>query len=187
MLLILKTIKMRTLKQFMLLVMTMSLVSLSSCSKDDDGGGGGDAPSGTLVAKVDGTSYQSMEISSSATIANSGQNLIIIASNSDGNAFAFTILGYEGEGKTYPIGGGANIFNSASYSETEVDLNNPMNSTTEIWQAPYDDTMVGEVSISEETDTNIKGTFEFTCKNVNGDQSIKTITQGSFDLEKQTS
>jgi hypothetical protein len=170
----------------MLLVMTMSLVSLSSCSKDDDGGSGGGAASGTLTAKVDGTSYQSMEISSSATIANGGQNLIIIASNSDGNAFAFTILGFDGVG-TYPIGGGANIFNSASYTETDVDLNNPQNSTTEVWQAPYDDTMVGELKVSEVTDDKVKGTFEFTCKNVNGDQSVKTITEGSFNLSKQTS
>ena len=177
---------MRTLKQFMLLLVTMSLVSLSSCSKDDDGGNGGSAASGTLVAKVDGISYQSLEISSSATVANGGQNLIVIASNSDGNAFAFTIIGYDGVG-TYPIGGGANIFNSASYTETDVDLNNPMNSTTEVWQAPYDSNMVGEIKISEETDTKVKGTFEFTCKNVNGDQSIKTIADGSFDLSKQTS
>ena len=78
---------MRTLKQFMLLVMTMSLVSLSSCSKSDDDRGGGSAASGTLTANVDGTSYQSIEISSSATVANacSVQNLVIIASNSDGN------------------------------------------------------------------------------------------------------
>ena len=177
---------MRTLKQFMLLVMTMSLVSLSSCSKDDDGGSGGSAASGTLEASVGGTSFQSMEISSSATVANGGQNLIIIASNSDGNAFAFTILGFDGVG-TYQIGGGANILNVASYTETDVDLNNPQNSTTEIWQAPYDDTVAGEIQISEVTDTKVKGTFEFTCKNVNGDQSIKTITNGSFNLNKQTS
>ena len=70
---------MRTLKNFMLLVMTLSLATFTSCSNDDDGGSGGNAPSGTLIAKVDGTSYESWEISSSATIANNGNNLIIIA------------------------------------------------------------------------------------------------------------
>ena len=175
---------MRNLRQFMLLIMTVSLVTLTSCSNDDDGGGPSTAGSGVLAAKVDGTSFQSLEISSSATVANGGQNLIIIASNSDGNAFAFTILGYDGVG-TYPIGGGANIFNSASYTETDVDLNNPQNSTTEIWQAPYDDTMVGELRVSEETETKVIGTFDFTCKNVAGDQSVKTITDGSFNLNKQ--
>ncbi|MEM5567034.1 DUF6252 family protein [Psychroserpens sp. AS72] len=175
---------MRNLKQFMLFVMVGSLLSLTSCSSDDDGGAPGSAPSGSLTAKVDGANFQSMEISSSATVANSGQNLIIIASNSDGNAFSITIFGYEGVG-TYPIGGGANIANVGSYSETDVDLNNPQNSTTEIWQAPYNDSMVGEVNISDETDSKVIGTFNFTCKNVGGDQSIKTITDGSFDLNKQ--
>ena len=39
--------------------------------------------------------------------------------------------------------------------------------------------------ISEETDTNVKGNFEFMGKNVGGDQSVKTITAGGFDLGKQ--
>ena len=174
---------MRTIKQFMLLVMAVSLVSLTSCKSDDDGGGPGGAAGGTLVATVDGASFQSLEISSQATIANNGQNLTIIASNSDGNAFSLIVIGYSGPG-TYPIGGGANIFNSASYTETDVDINNPQNSTTEIWQAPYDDTQVGEINISDDTD-NVVGTFEFTAQNTAGDQSIKTITNGSFDLNKQ--
>lgn len=176
---------MRIFKNLMLLVMTLSLVTFTSCSSDDDGGGGGNAPSGTLVAKVDGTSYESWEISSSATIANNGQNLIIIASNSDGNAFSFTIWGYNGVG-TYDIDGSVlGTVNVASYSETAVDLNNPQNSTTEIWQAPYENSMVGSLSVSEETDDKLIGTFEFTCKNLNGDLSVKTITDGSFNLNKQ--
>lgn len=175
---------MRKLRQFMLLVMTLSLVTLTSCSSDDGGGDPGNAGSGTILAKVDGSSFQSMAISSSATIANNGQNLVIIGSNSDGQAFSFTVFGYAGTG-TYPIGGGANIANGVSYSETDVDLNNPQNSTTEIWQAPYDDTQVGELRVSEETATTLKGTFDFTCKNVGGDQSVKTITEGSFNLDIQ--
>lgn len=175
---------MRTLKNVMLLLMTVSLVTLASCKSDDDGGGGGDAPSGTLTATIDGSNFQSIDISSSATVANNGQNLIIIASNSDGNAFSMSVFGYSGPG-TYPIGGGANITNTGSYSETDVDLSNPQNSTTEIWQAPYDDTMVGEINISEETDSKVIGTFNFSCKNVGGDQSIKNITTGSFNLGKQ--
>ncbi len=169
----------------MLLLMTVSLVTLSGCSNDDDTSGGNQgAASGTLTAKVDGTAYASLEISSSATVANSEQNLIIIASNSDGNAFSFSVFGYSGPG-TYPFGGGVNITNAGSYTETNVDLSNPANSTTEVWQAPYDSAEVGSITIIEETDTNIKGNFTFMCKNVNGDQSIKNITEGGFDLTKQ--
>ncbi|MBV7269897.1 DUF6252 family protein [Winogradskyella luteola] len=174
---------MKTLKNVILLIMTMSLITLTSCKSDDDGDGGGNAADGTVVASVDGDNFQSLDISSSATLANNGQNLIIIATNSDGQAINFTIIGYSGEG-TYPIGGGANIFNSASYSETDVDINNPQNSTTEIWQAPYNDTQVGEISISNETETKVVGTFSFTAKNTGGDQSVKTISDGAFDLNK---
>ena len=179
---------MRNLKQFMLLLMTVSLFTITSCSSDDDGGGPGAAPSGVLTAKIDGASYQSMEISSSATIANTaaGQSLVIIATNSDGNAFSFTFFGYDGVG-TYDFDGStpAAGVNVASYSETEVNLSNPQNSTTELWQAPYENTMAGSLSVSEETDSKLIGTFEFTCKNVGGDQSVKTITDGSFNLNKQ--
>ena len=93
-----------------------------------------------------------------------------------------TILGFDGEG-TYPLGGGANIFNSASYSETDV--SNPQNPSSEIWQAPYDDTVAGEVVVTQVTDTKVKGNFNFSCKNVGGDQSVKVITDGSFNLDKQ--
>jgi hypothetical protein len=180
---------MRVLKQFMLLVMVTSLITLTSCSSDDDSGnngGGGSAASGTLTAKVDGANYQSLQISSSATVANAGSfnNLIIIASNSSGNGFAMTIIGYEGPG-TYKItGADINIMNTASYSET--DISDPMNPSTEIWQAPYDNTEVGEVIVTEETDSKVKGTFYFRCKNVNGDNSEKNITEGAFNLNKQT-
>lgn len=178
---------MKTLKKLVFFLTVVSAFSLTNCSSDDDGGGSGNAPSGILTAEVNGVSYKSLEISSSATVANTGgvTNLILIATNSDGNAFSFTIFGYDGVG-TYEFDGSISTgVNVASYSETDVDLNNPINSTTELWQAPYENSSVGSISISEETDTKVIGTFEFTCKNVNGDQSIKTITDGSFNLNKQ--
>jgi hypothetical protein len=175
---------MKDLRKFMVLIMVTAMVGLTSCSSDDDGGSSGGAASGTLSAKIDGSSWQSLEISSSATVANNGNNLIIIATNSDGKAFSFSIWGYEGVG-TYEFTGATTVFNTASYSETDVDLNNPQNSTTELWQAPYDDTLAGTLSVSEETETKIIGTFEFSGKNVNGDQSVKMISDGAFNLNKQ--
>jgi len=175
---------MKTLKKLLLVLLMGAIATFTSCSSDDDGGSSGAAGSGTLVAKVNGTSYQSMQISSSATISTSasGQTLIIIATNSDGNAFSFTILGYDGVG-TYNFDGSVTSgVNVASYSETEVNLSNPQASTTELWQAPYENSMVGALKVAEETDTKLKGTFEFTCKNLNGDNSIKTISDGAFDL-----
>lgn len=178
---------MRRLKFMLLLIVGGLFIATSSCSNDDDASGGNNnAASGTLTAKVDGTSFRSMEISSSATLANTGStsNLIIIASNSDGNAFAITIFGYTGPGTYGLTGADPLVTNVASYTET--DLSNISNPTTEIWQAPYDSTDVGSVTITEETDSNVKGTFSFSCKNVNGDNSVKNVTEGAFDLDKQT-
>lgn len=179
---------MRKLKQVVLFFTTISLITFSSCSKSDDGGGSGSAASGTLTAKVDGSSYKSLEISSSATVATAGsvKNLVIIASNSDGNAFAMTIFGYTGAGTYELTGANIAITNTASYTETDVNLSNPIASTTEIWQAPYDATKVGSVTVDEETDSKVIGTFSFTCKNVNGDKSVINITDGAFNLKKQT-
>ncbi|WP_406684623.1 DUF6252 family protein [Seonamhaeicola sp. MEBiC1930] len=177
---------MRDLKKIMLFLLVGILLTFESCSNNDDTGGASNAPSGTLTAKIDGTSFQSMEISSSATIVDVGvnKNLVIIASNSDGNAFAITIFGYTGEGTYKLTGADLAVTNTSSYTETDVNLSNPTASTTEIWQAPYDNTEVGSVSISEETDTKVIGTFSFTGKNVNGDGSVKSITDGSFNLSK---
>ncbi|GGD12768.1 DUF6252 family protein [Hyunsoonleella pacifica] len=179
---------MRNLKHIYALVIV--LLTLTSCSNNDDNDGGPiTAGNGTLVAKVDGANFQSLDISSSATVANAGsglKNLVIIASNSDGNAFAITIFGYDGPGTYELTGANAAVTNIASYTETDVNLSNPTASTTEIWQAPYDDTKVGEVIISEETASNVTGSFNFSGKNVNGDGSVKSITEGSFNLSKQT-
>jgi hypothetical protein len=97
MLLILKQSTMRTLKQFMLLVMTMSLVSLSSCSKDDDGGSGGNAAAGTITAKIDGSQFTSLEITSFANLTTaSGQTTLVMQGNTQSQAINMIINGYNG-------------------------------------------------------------------------------------------
>jgi len=178
---------MRKFKQFVLFIVLGAVISFTSCSDDDgDENVQVNAAAGTMVATVDGAQFESLNISSSATLANnsSGSNLIIIASATDASAFSFTILGYNGPG-TYKFDGSVSTgVNVASYSETAVDISNPQNSTTEIWQAPYENLEVGSIIISEETDNNVKGSFEFDAKNLAGDGSIKVITNGSFDLTK---
>ncbi|MCK7591530.1 DUF6252 family protein [Subsaxibacter sp. CAU 1640] len=174
---------MKNLRKFMLLVMTVAMVSVSSCSKDDDGGSAGPAAQGTIVAKVNGTSVTTLEM---VTFANISSGTLTMQGNTGGTsskAFVFTIIGYDGEG-TYELGGGPNIFNTASYQETEVDLANPTAPEIQIWQAPFDDTVAGEINISEETETHVIGTFSFQAKDVNGDQSMRNITEGSFNIEK---
>ena len=167
---------MKTLNKTILLLMAVIAVSLTSCKKDDDGGGGGSAASGTLAAKVDGSSFNSMEMTSFATLTSG--TLILQGSNASGKAISIIINHYDGIG-TYEFSD-SNVFVVGTYVETNI--NDPMNSQT--WTAPYDNSgVVGEVKISEKTDTNVKGTFHFTAKNSNGDQSLKSITDGSFNLE----
>ncbi|WP_250434651.1 DUF6252 family protein [Hanstruepera flava] len=173
---------MRTLKQIMLFAMVLGAFSFSSCSSDDDGGNPADttAGSGTITAKIDGSSFTSLEMTSIANkVTAGGQSTLVIQGNTQSQAFQFTINAYDGVG-TYEFTD-ANVFRIASYIEPNV--SNPAN--TQTWSAPYENSGVaGEISISEETDSNIKGTFFFTGKNSN-DNSTKSITEGSFNLTLQ--
>lgn len=169
---------MKTLNKTFLVVLAIFAVNLTSCKKDDDGGGGGSAAQGTVVAKINGSNFTSLEMTSAATETNAGGSTTITLQGSDtnGRAIVMIINNYDGPG-TYPFTD-SNVFVSATY--LEADINNPMNSQT--WSAPFQDSgEVGEVKVSEKTDTNIKGTFHFKAKNMN-DGSIKDITDGSFNL-----
>lgn len=167
-------------KKLLYLFLGLSL-TVVSCSKDDDGGDGGSAGAGTITAKVDGDSFTSMEIATTATEqTTSGVTSIRVqGSNSDGKGITLFISGFDGTG-TYEIGGGDNIFTNALY--LDADINNPLNSQT--WSAPYDENLAGEIQVSEKTDTNIKGTFSFKAKSGNDDSLIE-VTNGSFNVSFQ--
>jgi hypothetical protein len=178
---------MRNLRQFMLLVMVGSLVTLTSCSGDDDSSGsGGGAASGTMTAKIDGANYSNTNNIGQATLAQlpQGDNLIVQSSNSDGQSINLVIWNYNGPG-TYDIDSSGTNPNTAIYTETDVDINNPQNSTTEAWQAPYQNSELGTITITEETDTNVKGEFSFKAKLSTGN-SVINVTEGQFNLSKQT-
>ena len=173
---------MKNFKKSILVLMAVVAVSLTSCKKDDDGGGGGGAGSGTIVAKAGGSNFKSMEAASRATMSTNGGNTTLILQGSDasGKGIVITIINYDGTG-TYEFSD-SDVFIVGTYIETNI--NNPQDSQT--WTAPYEASgVVGEVNISEQTDTKVKGTFNFTGKDVNGDQSLKNITDGSFNLDIQ--
>lgn len=170
---------MKTFKKSILVLMAVMAVSLTSCNKDDDGGDGGGASKGSLKASVAGNGFNS--VTAFAVKAGSGGASIISVTGVDASqrTVGLTMNGVTEVG-TYGIGGGANIAISGSY--IEIDLGTQSNKT---WQAPYDANEVGEVSITEISDTGIKGTFFFTAKNVNGDQSLREVSSGSFNLDFQ--
>ena len=167
---------------FVLLSLVFGL-STTSCSSDDDGGGDGNAANGTVTAKIDGTNFQSNEILSAANKVTAGPTTTLTLQGTDnsGKGFNFVINGFDGEGN-YEIGGSNLVFVVANY--VEGNPTNPID--TQTWTAPYDDTTVrGTISFSTVTDDNVQGTFEFTSKNPN-DGSVKTITDGSFNLDVTT-
>ncbi|MEW4924380.1 DUF6252 family protein [Algibacter sp. 2305UL17-15] len=173
---------MRNLKQIMLFVMMGSLLTITSCSKDDDSSGGGEVGSGTMTANVDGASYKNFNNLGQATLAttNGKKNLVIQSSNSNGQSINIVIWNYTGPG-TYKIESTGLNANTAIYTETDV--SNPTN--TQIWSAPYKDSAVESIKITDETDSNVEGEFSFKGKN-SGDDSVKNITDGKFNLSKVT-
>ncbi len=171
---------MKTLKTIILLFALS--VSLVNCDKDDDDTATGNVSQGTMTAKIDGTDFSNSHNVGQATLAQlpSHNNIVIQASNSDGKSINIIINNYTGTG-TYEINSSGLNPNTAVYTET--DISNPAN--TQIWQSPYQNSPIGTVKITVETDDNLQGEFSFKAKNAT-DNSEKNITEGFFNLSKQT-
>jgi hypothetical protein len=173
---------MRKLKNLMLLIMTVSLVTMTGCKSDDDGGSGGNAAEGTLTAKIAGSSFTSEELATTATIIDTGAGRSLTISGGDftGKTIVIGLPAFDGEG-TYEVDSEGLVLNSLSL--IEVDVNNPQN--PEFWQAPYAGSNVaGTISISSETETHVVGTFTMKVKG-GDDDSVINITSGSFNIELQ--
>jgi hypothetical protein len=175
---------MKTMKQFGLVLTLALAVIFSSCSGDDDNGGGGSAAAGTIKARVGGANFTSLNMASFAMKQAIGSTYMITLQGSDasGKAIQLILNGVDGQTGTFQIGTETTISAVASY--TELNMSNPMDSQT--WAAPYEDSgVVGSITISEITDTNIKGTFNFRGKNQEGSDT-KEVTNGAFNLNFQS-
>ncbi|MFN3640416.1 MAG: DUF6252 family protein [Flavobacterium sp.] len=174
---------MKTVKLICAFMFVAGMTLMGSCSSDDNGGGGGNAALGTIKAKVNGTNVTTMSMVTFATRTGSFLTLQGNTGGTSSKAFVLNVTTLNGVG-TYDIGGGSTGLGQAntSYTEITVNLSNPGASDTKVWQAPYTGgEKVGEINISEISDTNVKGTFFFTCKN-STDESIKNVTEGSFNI-----
>ena len=171
---------MKKIKQLVTICSLALAFTFASCSSDNDGNGGSVlAGDGLVTAKVDGTTVTSTkELTQASLVTGQLSSLLIQGTNLQGDGFYITITGYDGA-KTYEIGGENTIFAVCSYIDT--DLNNP--TQPNIWTGPYDEAgqVVGQVVVTEATDTRVKGTFSFTGKNVENN-SLKTVTDGSFNV-----
>ncbi len=174
---------MKTLKKISILFLaTILSTSFVSCS-GDDGGNNIDpiAVEGTITANVGGGNFTSMSMATTAMKVETGGAYTITIQGSDVNGKNLQLIlnGVDGETGTFDIGVDTAI--SAIGSYTELNIANPMDSQT--WVAPYENGGVsGSITITEISDTNIKGTFEFTARYQENAQDTKEITGGSFNV-----
>ena len=173
---------MRGVKFFKTCIIFLTVISLAltGCSKDDDENGSGDG-GGEMTASISGAgAFKSFPASSNAvkqTIGSTSTMLMVQGTNADGQGITINIMGYTGEG-TYDFTFGSSNSSSATYTETDV--NNPM--ATQIWTTLYSSgASNGSITISEETSSGVKGTFNFKGKNGN-DDSVRTISEGKFNV-----
>ncbi len=168
---------MKKIKQLGTIAFLALALSFSSCSSDDGGGSTtGITGNGTIKATVDGKTITTMK---EATIAiRSGSFLNVQGSSMSGEALGITIYGFTGNG-TYGVMTGDDL--GAVLYYTKIDLNDPQ-STHNTWFAPLDGNSVatGTVTVTESTDTNVKGTFSF--KGANDQGNMKEIKSGSFNV-----
>lgn len=172
--------KTKTIKHFSFAIVLALTTIFSSCSSDSSGGGGGSASLGTVNAKVAGSNFSSMTVATFATKQTFGGVTTIIVQGSDatGKAIQMTLSGATVGTGTFEISDTASLSAIASYTETNI--SNP--SASQTWAAPYEGSGVtGSITITEITDTNIKGTFTFTGKNQSGTDT-KQITEGTFNV-----
>ena len=171
---------MRKLNQFMLLVMTVSLVTLSSCSSDDDNSGNGGGGSGNgdefLTAKIDGSNYAAAQDPSVIVGAQSTNGVLAVqGGDNSGNTISITLPNYSGVG-TYVTGDNLSNQNGIQYL-----VINPAPAT---WASNFATAAVGTLSpgsieITSDDGTTVEGTFSFEGYNAS-DMTSKMITEGSF-------
>lgn len=169
---------MKTINQFSKILLMTLVLTFAACSSDD-GGGPVNAGEGTITASVDGQTVTSDALLTQATVATGQFSLLAIqGTNMNGDGFTLNVTGYDGVG-SYEVGGDNSIFAVCTYIDS--DLSNPTDPN--LWTGPYEGgASVGQIVVTEVTDTHIKGTFNFKGQNPD-DDSIKDITNGSFNVK----
>ncbi|ARN78077.1 hypothetical protein BST97_08745 [Nonlabens spongiae] len=172
---------MKKIKSIFAISMMLIAISLTSCSSDDDSSGGGsEAGEGEVIARVNGSSFQSISQGTVGRItANGGTEFLqITAINLNGEAMTIQVTRPVIEETSYDFDDANSITAVATY--TIVDTST-FESTS--YAAPYMNSGdVGTITITERTATNIKGTFEFTARNQDDDTDTLNVTDGSFNL-----
>lgn len=173
---------MKTLKKISILFLAVVLsTSIVSCSGDDSGDNNDPiAAVGTITAKVGGNNFKSVTQGTTAVKVAAGGAYTITIQGTDlgGKQIQLILNGVDGETGTYEISDDAGISAIGSYIEI-----NSSTFTSQTWVAPYENSGVaGSITITEISDTNIKGNFEFTARNQENTQDSKAVTAGAFNV-----
>lgn len=156
---------MKNLKNVLLFVCLLAFVSCSDATDEDLGISG----EGTFTAKVDGVVFTSLKATVGASVTN--QVVAVQGSKSNGEYIRFNILNYAGIG-TYTTGDAVSNTNSIQYGTVT-----PIST----WISTFN-LGTGTIEITEDTSTNISGTFSFT--GVQDGFANKIVTEGTFNAPK---
>jgi hypothetical protein len=169
---------MKTIKNTLYLAVICLTLVFTGCSSNDDDGGAADGGTaagggaGNLTATVAGQSYDSdSDFTNIQIITQNGITVLAIMGARSAETIQFNIVGYSDAG-TYDLG----LVNIGTYAKT-LDINDPVNSTV-----TYISNMGGELVITEDTGSNMKGTFFFTATNIMDPSDSKTIESGTFNI-----
>jgi hypothetical protein len=156
---------MKKLRVFVLFLAVAALTVTACKKEDDDDNGGNNGGSGTMTLKADGADF-----SADLAVQAVNSNGVINVTGNDGNARQCSLILYGASGPgTYDIGA-ANPQNLCTWTEGTGQLDSYVASFV---------IGSGTVTITELTDTKIKGTFSFT--GFNNNQESRTITEGQFE------
>lgn len=166
---------MKKIKQLGKIAFLALAISFGSCSSDD-GGGSVSAGAGTISAKVDGKTVTTIQAGTTASV--NGSFVMLSGTTMSQEAFTIVIYDYNGAG-TYSVITGNDL--GAVFTYSKININDPLN-TSNTWYAPLDETTgtSGTITITEESETDIKGTFSF--KAINDLGTFKNVTNGSFNI-----
>jgi len=147
---------------FRSILATLTLAALAACGGDDDPTGPV-LTQGPLSARVDGATWTA----ATAFATNSGGFVAVGASNLAGEAIGFALQG--STTGTYTIG-------------PSIPTNANLTIGTNVWSAgPADGS--GSIVITTLNATRVAGTFAFEVVSGTGSPAMRSITQGTFDID----
>jgi len=166
---------MRKLNQIMLLIMTVSLVTFTSCSSDDDNGGA--TGNEFLTANVAGTNFVAAQSPSVIVGAQSTNGVLAVqGGNNNGTTINITLPNYTGVG-TYVTGD--NLSNQNGIMYLELNGTTPTSWASNFATAAVGTLMAGTIEITSDNGTTVEGTFSFDGYNA-ADMTTKVVTNGEF-------